>query len=152
MATTNEVISLGQGPTGENGQALFGAGFSTSAAATGMAEGNLDVFASSGVHDFNMAFDEDGPIRERACSWDLAMDHDVDPANDPMTTAFSSHNHALPTIPAAVGQYGAGAARSNSAASLLQEKVTMSLQFSTTIPLRGSDPWRFLPASQRWRE
>lgn len=113
MATTNEVISLGQGPTGENGQALFGAGSSTSAAATGMAEGNLDVFASSGVHDFNMAFDEDVPIRERACSWDLAMDHDVDPANDPMTPAISSHNHALPPIPAAVGQYGAGAARGN---------------------------------------
>ena len=112
MATTNEVTSLGQGPTGENGQALFGAGFSTSAVATGVV-GNLDVFASSGVHDFNMAFDEDVPIRERACSWDLAMDHDVDPASDPMTPAIGSHNHALPPIPAVVGQYGAGATRGN---------------------------------------
>ena len=51
-----------------------------------------------------MTFDEDVPIRERACSWDLAMDHDVDPANDPMTPAIGSHSHVLPSIPVVVGQ------------------------------------------------
>lgn len=51
-------------------------------------EGNLDMFGTSeGVNDFNMAFDEDVPIRDRACSWDLAMDHDTESAAVPMTPA-----------------------------------------------------------------
>lgn len=51
-------------------------------------EGNLDVFgANEGVADFNMAFEEDVPIRDRACSWDLAMDHDTESAAVPMTPA-----------------------------------------------------------------
>lgn len=51
-------------------------------------EGNLDVFGpNEGVNDFNMAFEEDLPIRDRACSWDLAMDHDTEAASVPMTPA-----------------------------------------------------------------
>ena len=43
--------------------------------------------ANEGVADFNMAFEEDMPIRDRACSWDLAMDHDTESAAVPMTPA-----------------------------------------------------------------
>lgn len=115
MATSaQEIVAEGHGGVAENGQALFGGGFSTSAVATGIQDvGNLDVFGASGFHDINMAFDEDVPIRERACSWDLAMDQDVDPANDPMTPAIGSHSHSLPPIPVVVGESDASSGRGN---------------------------------------
>lgn len=92
---------------GDNSTGLFGQGFSASQHGTNNSEiGNLDVFGGAAVPDFNMSFEEDVPIRERACSWDLAMDQDVDPASDPMTPAISSHSHPLPSIPGTVGLQG----------------------------------------------
>lgn len=66
-------------------------------------EANLDVFGSTEeVHDFNMNFEDEMPIRDRACSWDLAMDQDGDAgqqaASVPMTPSAGMHAQHINTM------------------------------------------------------
>jgi hypothetical protein len=66
-------------------------------------DANLDVFGSNvEVHDFNMNFEDEMPIRDRACSWDLAMDQDGDggqqAASVPMTPSAGMHAQHINTM------------------------------------------------------